>query len=134
MPTFRRLDPNKLIEVKIDRTLAKTLTEIPIRRVKPSPDQFKEALTRLAEDSGYRKDAMKNPGQILEDFNLTLKELSALRTVASMSGADLKAVDHLTATSISLRADSVASAADWDVSCCSCCCCCCGETAAAPGI
>lgn len=106
---------------------AKLLAELPIRQ--STPDQFKKALTRLADDKAYRTKAMKNPAVIVKDFKLSLKELSALRTVAVMSGADIKQVDRLSAATIDLQAGG--GLADWDVSCCSCCCCCCGETAVA---
>jgi hypothetical protein len=104
---------------------AKILANLPIRE--SHPDQFKQALTRLAEDQAYRRKAIRNPAVVVRDFDLSLKELSALRGVAVMSGADIKQVDRLSAAAIDLHAGM--ENMDIDVSCCSCCCCCCGETA-----
>ena len=111
----------------IDTVLEQKLAGLAVRP--KAPDQFRAALSKLSQDSAYRADAIKDPGRILNDFSLSLKELSALRTAAAMSGADISVVDKLSAASIALRATK---STDVDVSCCSCCCCCCGETAVAP--
>ncbi|MEZ4450576.1 MAG: hypothetical protein R3B09_13935 [Nannocystaceae bacterium] len=123
MPELRKI-PN----LEIDAALSKTLATIPVRPV--GVDSFKSALTKLAGDSKYRDAATQDPTMILKDFKLSLKELSALRSVAAMSGADVHAVDGLAAKAIASRLNQAST--DVDVSCCSCCCCCCGETAAAP--
>ncbi|HRI09326.1 MAG TPA: hypothetical protein PKW35_16005 [Nannocystaceae bacterium] len=120
-------DLRKIPTLDIDPVLSKTLANIPVRPT--SADNFKSALTKLAGDSSYRDAATKDPSVILKDFKLSLKELSALRSVAAMSGADVHMVDSLAAKAIAARAQA---STDVDVSCCSCCCCCCGETAAAP--
>jgi hypothetical protein len=117
-------DPSSFRQIEELRN--RMLSEIPVRPT--SSDNFKAALTKLASDNTYRNAAIKDPGLILNDFKLSLKELSALRSVAAMSGADIRAVDSLAARAIAARADS--DSTDVDVSCCSCCCCCCGETAA----
>lgn len=125
MPEIR-----KLPGLDIDPALSKTLSKVPVRPA--GTDQFKSALSKLAQDSAYRESATKDPALILRDFKLSLKELSALRSVAAMSGADVHAVDILASKAIAIRASQLQESTDIDVSCCSCCCCCCGETAAAP--
>lgn len=129
MPEIRRIAGLAGLEVKINTELSDKLSAIPVRPKKP--DQFREALGKLATDKGYREKATKDPMMIIQDFKLSQKELSALRNVARMSGADVRAVDRLTATAIAVAVDHAADT-DIDVSCCSCCCCCCGETAATP--
>jgi len=89
-------------------------------------DQFREVLTRLANDSSFRAQATADPALITSNFRLSLKELQALRQVAVLSGADVSTVDRVRITSISETRPSLDSV---DVSCCSCCCCCCGDTA-----
>ena len=113
--------------LRIDTAMEQKLAGLAVRP--KAPDQFRAALSKLSQDSAYRAEATKDPGRIVTDFNLSLKELSALRTAAAMSGADISVVDKLSAASIALRATKTT---DVDVSCCSCCCCCCGETAVAP--
>ncbi len=94
------------------------------------PDQFRQALTRLASDPAYREQASAEPSIITKDFRLGLRELQALRQVAIMSGADVTAVNRLRAEAISKGANqSPMAQSDINISCCSCCCCCCGETA-----
>ena len=93
--------------------------------------EFRKALTKLSSDPAYRERATKNPEVVVNDFKLSLKELQALRQVAVMSGADVKAVNRVRSDLIAKGVTSV-SATNVDVSCCSCCCCCCGETAVAP--
>lgn len=96
-----------------------------------SRNEFKRALSKLATDEKFRAQATKDPTVVTRQFKLSLKELSALREAAVMSGADVKAVDKVRLREISARVGLV-SATDIDISCCSCCCCCCGETAVAP--
>ncbi len=120
-------DFDQCIEEHLDPKLVDTFVQMP--KAPTAPDQFRVALTKLAQDSAYRQKAIENPAMIVTDFKLSLKELSALRSVAAMSGADVSAVDSLSAAAAATRA---AKKVKWDIdiSCCSCCCCCCGETAA----
>lgn len=101
-------------------------------KIKPEdgPDNFRMALSRLASDVTYRERAMKEPTLIVRDFDLSRKELMALREAAVLSGADISRVDQMRAAEILVNASGMG-VADVDVSCCSCCCCCCGETAIA---
>ena len=95
--------------------------------------EFRSALAKLASDQQYRDRAQDRPELIETDFKLTVKELQALRQVAVMSGADIRAVDALRGDRIAERAKAAAGQSDWwddwdwDISCCSSCCC--GETA-----
>jgi len=97
--------------------------------------QFQKALTKLSSDPTYRKEATTKPALITKDFKLSLQELTALRQVAILSGANIRAVDKIRAKEYGRPIGRVrpigGAAADVDVSCCSCCCCCCGETAVA---
>jgi len=97
--------------------------------------QFQKALTKLSSDATYRKAATAKPAMITKDFKLSLHELTALRQVAIMSGANIRAVDKVRAKEYGRLPGRVRpvglESADVDVSCCSCCCCCCGETAVA---
>ena len=105
-----------------------------ITKIRPErPDAFRKALNTLANDVSYRNAAIKDPKKIMDDFDLSLIELRALRDAAVMSGADVRAVNQVVASemvahSVYADADKVG---DIDISCCSCCCCCCGETAVA---
>ncbi|MCH9680227.1 MAG: hypothetical protein K0V04_02235, partial [Deltaproteobacteria bacterium] len=123
------LAPMANVNPELDEAIVAKLGNTSTRT--PTPGQFKAALTQLAQNVGYREQATQNPQLIVKDFTLSLKELSALRAVAAMSGADVDAIDHVTAATISQHAEKE-DAADWDISCCSCCCCCCGETAGSP--
>lgn len=102
---------------------------------KAKPDEFRKALTRLATDAAYRKQATQDPTLITKDFKLSLRDLQALRQVAVLSGADLTTVNKVRAESFAhfspefTKLGQGGLAADVNVSCCSCCCCCCGETA-----
>ena len=102
-----------------------------------SKQEFQKALSKLSGDPTYRKAATGKPAMITKDFKLTLQELTALRQVAIMSGANVKAVDRVRGKEYSRLAGASrlvvrpGVATDVDVSCCSCCCCCCGETAVA---
>ena len=104
-----------------------------ITKIRPErPDAFREALKTLANDVSYRNAAIKNPKKIMDDFDLSLIELRALRDAAIMSGADVRVVDQMVAGEmVAHAAYPGAEVADIDISCCSCCCCCCGETAVA---
>lgn len=95
---------------------------------------FRRALARLATDTEYRERATREPELVTENFELSVRELVALRHVAILSGADVSQVDRVRASAIERRAAGElrlpdAEAIDIDISCCSCCCCCCGETA-----
>lgn len=100
-------------------------------------DKFKAALTKLATDPEFRQGAVQNPQIIEQQFGLSVKELQALRQVAILSGADIRAVDAIRGSRIIARATAEINEqmtteeldAAVSVSCCSCCCCCCGETA-----
>jgi hypothetical protein len=111
-------------------------TPRPAVSLKPKPDEFRKALSRLATDADYREKAQKNPAIIVRDFKLSLRDLQALRQVAVLSGADVTAVNKVRAKEMARLAPEFAvvgkgalAATDIDISCCSCCCCCCGETA-----
>jgi hypothetical protein len=104
--------------------------------LKPKPDEFRKALSRLATDAEYRQKAQTKPEIILRDFKLSLSDLQALRQVAVLSGADISAVNKVRAKEIARLSNEFAvvnkgalARTDVDISCCSCCCCCCGETA-----
>jgi hypothetical protein len=101
--------------------------------LQPQRTQFADVLARLAADKAYRDQATKDPDLIANDYKLTLQELSSLRQVAILSGADTTQVSRVRAVEFAARAEG-GGVADWSVSCCSCCCCCCGETAVAPVI
>jgi hypothetical protein len=97
-------------------------------------EDFRRALGRLATDTDYRERATRSPELITESFQLSVRELVALRHVAILSGADVSEVDRVRAAAIERRATGElqlppTEAIDIDISCCSCCCCCCGETA-----
>jgi hypothetical protein len=87
-----------------------------------SSEGFKTALVRLASDSDYRQRATADPSIVTQDFQLSERDLQALRQVAVMSGADVSAVDQVVAD----QGQGLASNINVTVSCC--CCCCCGET------
>jgi hypothetical protein len=94
--------------------------------LKPKPDKFRAALTRLATDDQYRVRAATNPTLVEKDFQLSFQELETLRQAAILSGADVTAVNKVRAKS--LDENAATNMADFSISCCSCCCCCCGET------
>jgi hypothetical protein len=83
---------------------------------------FKEALTRLASDSDYRGRAIADPALIVQDYQLSEREIQALRQAAEMSGVDTSEIDRVVAS----EGQGLASNVNVTVSCC--CCCCCGET------
>jgi hypothetical protein len=120
------------IKVNLTREINITRPNIDLQ-LAPSdkPDQFRTALKVLANNDEYREAAICSPEMILEDFNLSAKELTALRGIAKLSGADITAVDRAVAVELLANPGSLASDIDIDVSCCSCCCCCCGETSIA---
>jgi hypothetical protein len=95
------------------------------------PDDFRDVLKVLANNREYRNAATEDPSMIIQDFDLSVRELQALRGVALLSGADLRAVDKLVGAEIITHPGGLVSDVDVDVSCCSCCCCCCGETSVA---
>jgi hypothetical protein len=86
---------------------------------------FKNALSKLATDTRYRQIATSDPAKIQSDFNLNLRDLTALREAAQLSGADMTRID-----AIILAQKGNVSDVDVDIERCCCCCCCCGETAA----
>ncbi|RST52653.1 hypothetical protein [Variovorax sp. MHTC-1] len=77
---------------------------------------FKDALAKLVNDSGYRSQAIADPGLIDKDFDLSVEEYGALTQAARLSGVDMNALDKNLATATAAA----------DTSCC--CCCCCGES------
>jgi hypothetical protein len=93
-----------------------------------NPKTFKSALNRLGSDNAFRDAVMKDPTTLTKDFNLSIRELQALRQVAILSGVDAKVIDVQRAKAIQdFAARGAAAEIDVNVSCC--CCCCCGETA-----
>jgi hypothetical protein len=115
------------VENELARTLDRQIGIISVG-VRPARDRnsFQAALVKLSSDPEYRTEAIMDPSLITADFKLSLKELQALRQVAVLSGADVKAVDKLRVDAIARGVNALDSV---DVSCCSCCCCCCGDTA-----
>jgi hypothetical protein len=88
---------------------------------------FKGALSKLSVDTRYRQLTLADPAKIQSDFNLSIKDLSALREAALLSGADMTRID----ATIRQQGGNVSGVdVDVDVEHCCCCCCCCGETAA----
>jgi hypothetical protein len=99
---------------------------VPQFATKSSPKTFKTALNRLGSDTAFRNQVLKSPTVLTKEFHLSIQELSALRHVAQLSGADMTQINKARAAGIgAFRAG--AAEIDIDVSCC--CCCCCGETA-----
>jgi hypothetical protein len=86
---------------------------------------FREALTRLANDSDYRAKTTQNPVLLTQDYHLSDKDLQALRQVASMSGADTSQIDKVVGE---WSEQQGAGLKDVNVTVSCCCCCCCGET------
>lgn len=82
---------------------------------------FKDALTALACDSGYRHRATHDPKLVVQDYQLTEQEIQALRQAAEMSGADTSEIDRVVA-------EGGEGLTDVNVTISCCCCCCCGET------
>jgi hypothetical protein len=97
---------------------------IPEFATKSNPKTFKTALNKLGSDTAFRNQVMKNPTVLTREFQLSIQELSALRQVAQLSGADMTQINKVRASGI-VRGG--AAEIDINVSCC--CCCCCGETA-----
>ena len=118
------------VRIMIEKELVLKRTAEPIRLTPDSPDEFRRAMKILATQTDYRDRAIKDPSMILEDFDLSARELQALAGVARLSGADLRMIDQSVAAELLADHGGLA-AADVDVSCCSCCCCCCGETSVA---
>lgn len=89
-------------------------------------DGFREALRKIASDAAYRQKAIADPKSILNDFELTKRDVDALRQAAILSGADVTEIDKLMS-----RPDVANYDGDHPMfmnnGCC-CCCCCCGET------
>lgn len=99
---------------------------VPQFAARSNPKTFKTALNRLGSDTAFRNQVMKNPVVLTKEFNLSIQELSALRQVAQLSGADMTQINKVRAVGIGAFRTGAAEI-DIDVSCC--CCCCCGETA-----
>lgn len=91
---------------------------------KSTPATFKKALNRLATDDAFRTTVTKDPAKLTTEYQLSLKELHALRQAAVLSGVDMAAINKVRASEIGRVGHAAAD--DINVSCC--CCCCCGET------
>ncbi|MEA2998633.1 MAG: hypothetical protein QOK17_466 [Sphingomonadales bacterium] len=96
---------------------------------KSNPASFKKALNRLATDERFRSVATAEPAKLTESFELSVRELHALRQAAILSGVDMTRINRVRLNEIErMQATSVSLAADWDIDISCCCCCCCGET------
>jgi hypothetical protein len=95
---------------------------------KSNPKTFKAALNRLGSDNAFRDAVIKNPASLTKNFQLSIRELQALRQAAVLSGVDVKVIDAERSRAI---ADFVKTGtqAEIDINISCCCCCCCGETA-----
>lgn len=117
-PTLLRLVPRVQVNTDIAARLNVNFTTSPT---------FKNALSKLATDTRYRQIATTDPAKIQSDFNLSIRDLSALREAAQLSGADMTRIDAVIRQQNGNIADTDV---DVDIERCCCCCCCCGETAA----
>ena len=95
---------------------------------KSNPKNFKAALNRLGSDNAFRDAVTKDPSKLTTDFQLSVRELQALRTAAVLSGVDASVIDKQRAKAITDFARA-GQPAEWDVDVSCCCCCCCGESA-----
>ena len=89
-----------------------------------SQSTFKEALSRLTSDKGFRDEAINDPVKLISEYaDLTREELRALANVARVSGADVSNLDPII-DQVVVKPDSAFSDNEVrDVSCCCCCCC-----------
>ena len=89
--------------------------------------EFQKALAKLSTDPNYRAKAIQDPTMVSSDFKLTVSELHSLRSVAIMSGVNVKMVEKVRVNEMLGYYKGNLKSIDIDISCC--CCCCCGETA-----
>ena len=89
---------------------------------KSQRSQLWDAITRLATDAGFRRDATTSPELVPRTFELSLQELDGLWEGARLSGVDVQAIGELREAELQQKM-----AARRMTDGINCCCCCCSE-------